>query len=141
LADAYGTLFLQENTVIIVGIGAKYQQAMKHRLETLGDVLTLEKVEKKVIGDSMARPNRVLGVVDEMVPEHFAFYAQNDLLKEVDEPIPMYDNLPLRELVSQERESDALKWLENLEDNVFRQVQHQFEKAEVTADNNTLRRE
>lgn len=141
LADAYGTLFLQENTLIFVGIEAKYQQAMKHRLESLGDVLTLEKEEKKVIGDSMARPNSVLVVLDEMVPEHFAFYAQNDLLKEVDEPIPMYDNLSLRELVSQGRESDALKWLENLEYNVFRQVQQQFEEAEVTADFNTLRRE
>ena len=132
---------MQENTLIFVGIEAKYQQVMKQRLESLGDVLTLEKEEKKVIGDSMARPNSVLVVLDEMVPEHFAFYAQNDLLKEVDEPIPMYDNLSLRELVSRGRESDVLKWLENLEYNVFRQVQQQFEEAEVTADFNTLRRE
>src|SRR5699024_1904956 len=93
LADAYGTLFLQENTLIFVGIEAKYQQAMKHRLESLGDVLTLEKEETKVIGDS------------------------------------------------QGRESDSIKWLENLEYNVFNQVQQQFEEAEVTADFNTLRRE
>src|SRR5699024_11650603 len=77
----------------------------------------------------------------EIVTKHFSFYAKDDLLKEVDEPIPMYDNLSLRELVSQGRESDALKWLENLEYNVFRQVQQQFEEAEVTADFNTLRRE
>src|SRR5690625_7386496 len=89
----------------------------------------------------MARPNSVLVVLDEMVPEHFAFYAQNDLLKEVDEPIPMYDNLSLRELDSQGRESDALKWLENLENNVFRQVQQQFEDAEVNDDFNTILRE
>src|SRR5699024_11351353 len=101
-------------------------------IELLEDVITLKKEEKKVIGDSNARPNSVLDDLDEMMPEHFAFYAQDDLLKEVDEPIPMYDNLSLRELVSQGRESDALKWLENLVYNVFRQVQQQFEEAEVT---------
>src|SRR5699024_4082297 len=118
-----------------------YQQAKKHRLESLGDVLTLEKEEKQVIGDSMARLNSVLVVLDEMVPAHSAFYALNDLLKEADEPISMYDHLSFRHIASQGRISAALKWLENLEYNVFRQVQQQFEEAEVTADFNTLRRE
>src|SRR5699024_1485941 len=46
LADAYGTLFLQENTLIFVGIEEKYQQAMKHRLESLGRVNIGKRREK-----------------------------------------------------------------------------------------------
>src|SRR5699024_9643477 len=41
LADAYGNLFLQDDTLIFVGIEEKQQQNMKARLEKLEDALEL----------------------------------------------------------------------------------------------------
>lgn len=141
LADVYGNLFLQNNTLIYVGIEEDKQQAMKQRLLGMEDNLILEKEEKKVIGSYPSKPNNILVMIDEMIPDYFTFYAQNNLMKEIDEPIPMYEHKTLRELIQIGHVDPALEWLKNLEFNVYRQVINQYNKVEITADFNSVRRE
>src|SRR5690625_5227015 len=141
LADVYGTLFLQNNTLIYVGIEENKQQEMKQRLLGMKDNLLLEKEEMKVIVSYPSKPNNVLVMINEMIPDYFTFYAQNNLMKELDEPIPMYDHKTLRELIQLGHDTLALEWLKNLEFNVYRQVINQYDEVEVTADFNSLRRE
>src|SRR5690625_142298 len=141
LADVYGNLFLQKNTLIYVGIEQDKQQQMKELLQQVEHDVVLEKEEEKVIGSYPSKPNNILVMVDEMIPDYFTFYAQNNLQKEIDEPIPMYNNKTLRELVQFGQVDSALEWLKNLEFNVYRQVINQYDEVEVTADFNTIRRE
>ena len=140
LADAYGNLFLQDETLIYVGIEKEKQQEIKERLLKVEHALTLEKEEDKVIGSYSAKPSSVLVIFDEMIPDYFTFYAQNNLLKEIDEPIPMFENKSIRELMENGQEDMAAQWLKNLEFNVYRQVTNQFDEVEVTADFNSVRR-
>src|SRR5690625_3544234 len=118
LADVYGNLFLQKNTLIYVGIEQDKQQQMKELLQQVEHDVVLEKEEEKVIGSYPSKPNNILVMVDEMIPDYFTFYAQNNLQKEIDEPIPMYNNKTLRELVQFGQVDSALEWLKNLEFNV-----------------------
>lgn len=140
LADAYGNLFLQDDTLIFVGIDESEQQRMKTRLEELGDDLELTSEDKKVIGHYPAKPSSVLVIMSEMAPEYFTFYAQNDLLREMDAPIQMYGGKSIRDLMAIGEVDEAEAWLKDLEFSVYRQVMQQFEEVEVTADFNTLRR-
>ncbi len=141
LGDVFGNLFLQDKTLVYVGIEKDKQQEMKERLKSLGDLLVLENEAEKVIDRFPSKPNNVLVMVDEYIPEYFTFYAQNNILKEIDEPIPLFDNKTLRELIKTKNDKKAIEWLKNLEFNVYRQVTHQFEDVEVTADFNTIRKE
>src|SRR5699024_11109214 len=71
LADAYGNLFLQNDTLIFVGIEEDRQQAMKELLVKIDHALVLEKEEKKVIGNYSSKPNSVLVILDEIVQDYF----------------------------------------------------------------------
>src|SRR5699024_3232991 len=115
LADAYGNLFLQDDTLIFVGIDEKEQQRMKRRLGVIADALELTSEDKKVIGHYPAKPSSVLVIMSEMAPEYFTFYAQNDLLREMDAPIQMYDGRSIRELMKEGRADEAEEWLKDLE--------------------------
>src|SRR5690625_2588166 len=141
LGDVYGNLFLQDDILVFVGIEKDKQQEMKQRLQQLDEFLTLEKEDEKVIDRFPSKPNNVLVMVDEYVPEYFTFYAQNNIMKESDEPILLFNHRTLRELMETSEHKKAIEWLKNLEFNVYRQVTHQFEEVEVTADFNTIRRE
>src|SRR5690625_4265895 len=119
LADVYSNLFLQENNLIYVGIEADKQQEMKELLQEVEQHVILDHEGEKVIGSYPSKPNNILVMVDELIPDYFTFYAQNNVQTEIDEPIPMYDNKTLRELIEMGRIDSALEWLKNLEFNLY----------------------
>ncbi|THE13448.1 hypothetical protein E1I69_07485 [Bacillus timonensis] len=75
------------------------------------------------------------------VPEYFAIIAQNKWNLQVDEPIPMFDNLSLRQLVEKGKEDLAEVWLKQSEYASYLLVYQQYGNVEITADFNTVRRE
>src|SRR5699024_2018410 len=62
------------------------------------------------------------------------------LIHNLDEGIPMFDDLSLREMIQEGRVDEVDTWLKQSEYNIYRIVLEQFEEVKVTADFNTVRK-
>ena len=75
------------------------------------------------------------------VPEYFILFAQSNWGLDIDHPIPMFDNLSLRDLVESNKKDLAEVWLKQSEYNLYKLVYKQYGNVKNTADFNTVRRE
>ena len=75
------------------------------------------------------------------VPEYFILFAQSNWGLDIDHPIPMFENLSLRDLVESNKKDLAEVWLKQSEYNLYKLVYKQYGNVKNTADFNTVRRE
>jgi hypothetical protein len=142
LAENLGTISLKENLLQFDCYDKDILEQFKQKANKLGTALVLinEKVQSHIIPFQVEVKNMAVQF-SENVPKYFALYAQTDLNLEIDQPIPKYDQLSLREMVENDRVDDAETWLKQQEYNLYQLVKDQFGSVEKTADFNTVRKE
>lgn len=141
LADVFGSLRVTANDtrLVVETMQEASVKEMKARLRELGNKLVLMDEAEEKIGTTVAETYNVMVSLDPSIPKYFALYAQNDLVKEITEPIPMFDNRSIRDLVAAGEEEKAETWLRHAEFSLYKQVLNQEETVEVTADFNGVR--
>lgn len=100
-----------------------------------------ESQEEKLTLPIQAEVKQIFIMVKKDVPEYFTLFAQQLWTFEQNEPIPMYDNLSLRELVEKGKGDKAELWLKQSEYQLYLMLYKQYGKVEVTADFNTVRKQ
>ena len=78
--------------------------------------------------------------IEKGVPEYFILFAQSNWGLDIDQPIPMFDNLSLRDLVESNKKDLAEVWLKHSEYNLYKLVYKQYGNVKNTADFNTVKK-
>ena len=73
------------------------------------------------------------------MPKCFQVHAEYDAASEIEQPIPMYDGMTLRELASLNEMEKVEVWLRNEEYIQYKRVQARVGEVEVTANFNGVR--
>ena len=143
LADVFGSIIVSDKDTRLTfqTMHPEKVDQLKERLQPIQKAITLVEDTSSVIGKFQIQVHNVLVSMDDDMPAYFAMYAQNDILQDVDSPIPVLNNLSIRECVNQGKQDIVDTWLKNAEHNLYKQILERFNTVEVTADFNTIRKE
>lgn len=141
LADVFGTVKVTNHgkTLTFETMQEAHKEQMKKRFTALGNKLTLLDETASLIGTTSKETYNTMVSMDDDIPQYFALFAQDDLFKEAEQPLPMYDGNSLRDLHAKGETEKIEAWLKNAEFMMYKQVLAQQEKVEVTADFNSIR--
>lgn len=120
---------------------AVVSQLLKKLQRAEGSLRLIDDQEERIKIPMQVQVQQKAAHLEKGVPEYFALYAQYELTAELDQPIPKYDHLSLRDLVENGKKEIAEVWLKQSEYNMYKIVFEQYELVEVTADFNTARKE
>ncbi|WP_082883863.1 YecA family protein [Bacillus sp. SJS] len=138
LGDVYGTIEVRKGILSFTCIGSDHAEAFKHTMKKTGVALSyMDQSSKAITIPFHAEISNMVFHSEEASPEQFAPIAQAFLNMDLDQKIPAYDNLSLKEMCKEGREADAEHWLKNYEHNYSKQM----EDGDLTPDFNTIRRE
>jgi hypothetical protein len=142
VAEVLASLELNNNTLTFTSYSLEIvNQFLKKLARTQGSFQLVDDQEERITLPMQADVKQMTASMEKGIPEYFVLYAQSNWIATIDEPIPMYDNLSLRELVGKGKADLADLWLKQSEFNIYKIVYQQFGKVEITADFNTVRRE
>src|SRR5699024_12858878 len=87
------------------------KEQMKKRFRALGNKLTLLDETASLIGTTSKETYNTMVSMDDYIPQYFALFAQDDLFKEAEQPLPMYDGNSLRDLHAKGETEKIEAWL------------------------------
>lgn len=140
LGEVYASIVVEKDKLEVLSLDEQKVQLLKKRLKQLGNALIFKEEKKQTLAIPNVQMKNYVINMPEDTPQFFALYAQNTLIHELDEAIPMFDHLSLREMVERDRVEEVELWLKQSEYNLYRIVLDQFEEVKVTADFNTVRK-
>lgn len=142
LGEVLASLELKNKTLTFVSNSLEIVNRFLRKLQRAGGSFQLEDVQEERITLPLNAELKQISInLEKGVPEYFALFAQYNWNLEIEQPIPMYDNLSLRELVEKGKGDLAEVWLKQSEYNLYLLVHQQYGKVEITADYNTIRGE
>lgn len=142
IAEVLASMELKNNSLTFVSSSLKIvNQFLRKLYKARGAFQLIDDQEERITIPFNAEVMQLSLSLEKGVPEYFAIIAQNKWNLQIDEPIPMFGNLSLRQLVEKGKEDLAEVWLKQSEYNVYLLVYQQFGKVDITADFNTVRRE
>jgi hypothetical protein len=142
MGEVLGFLELKNNILTFVSNSLKIVNQFLRKLQKArGAFQLIDDQEERITLQLNADVKQLSFSLEKGVPEYFILISQNNWNLQIDEPIPMYGNLSLRQLVEKGKEDLAEVWLKQSEYNLYLQVYQQYGKVEITADFNTVRRE
>jgi hypothetical protein len=142
MGEVLAFLELKNNILTFVSNSLKIVNQFLRKLQKArGAFQLIDDQEERITLQLNADVKQLSFSLEKGVPEYFILISQNNWNLQIDEPIPMYGNLSLRQLVEKGKEDLAEVWLKQSEYNLYLQVYQQYGKVEITADFNTVRRE
>ena len=140
--EVLASLELRDQTLTFISTSLETVNLFLKKLQRAEGVFQLqESQEEKLTLPIQAEVKQISIMIEKDVPEYFAIFAQQLWTFEQNEPIPMYDQLSLRELVEKGKGTTAELWLKQSEYQLYLLLYKQYGKVEVTADFNTIRRQ
>jgi hypothetical protein len=134
-------LKLKNKTLTFVSSSLEIVNQFLRKLQRAGGAFQLvDAQEERINLPFNAEVKQTSIALEKGVPEYAALFAQYNWDIEIDQPIPIFDNLSLRELVKKGKEDLAEVWLKQAEYNHYLLIYRQYGKVEITADFNTVRR-
>jgi len=143
LAEVYGKLFIEKNRLKYNSLALEHVNEFKAMIQDLldrGVLIFLEEETSRFTIPFQAEIRDVMVTLDNDTPKYVALYAQNDIRFVFDRPLRQFDGLSIMELVEAGRFDDADNLLKQIEYNMYLQVKKQFDKVEITADYNSMRK-
>lgn len=135
-AEVYGTItVINHRMLVFKTMRNKKAAEMKARYNVLGDKLKHNNDTKEAAGKQTRRSISI----ETNVPKCFQVHAEYDAASEIEQPIPMYDGMTLRELASLNEMEKVEVWLRNEEYIQYKRVQARVGEVEVTANFNGVR--
>ncbi|OIJ16373.1 hypothetical protein BKP37_06315 [Anaerobacillus alkalilacustris] len=140
IGNVYGMMLLKQRTLIFTSLLRDKATEFQSLVEANIPVKLLKMEQKKINIPFQAEFKNSVIAMDKQIPSYFSIYAQNSAILNIDEPIPMFDDLSLHSLMKTGRADQADLWLKQSEYKLFKNVYEQFGEVEVTADFNTVRK-
>jgi hypothetical protein len=141
LAEAKGHLLIEDNQLTFKCYSEKVRDIFLERLKDLHlSITNIEQKTETVTIPFNAELQNTMIKLGEGTPPYAALYVQAVGLIDIDQKIPKYDHLSLRELVENNREGDAEVWLKQNEYYVYKEAEYRYEDITFTADFNTVRK-
>ena len=142
IGEVLASIELKNKTLTFVSTNLNIVNQFLRKLQKARGVFQLvDDQEERITLPINAEVQQLSLSLEKGVPEYFGTIAHNKWNLQIDEPIPMFDNLSLRQLVEKGREDLAEVWLKQSEYNLYLLVYQQYGNVEITADFNTVRRE
>src|SRR5690625_597356 len=143
LADVFGSIIVSDQDTIITFQTMHPEKVahLKERLQPINKAITLVDDTSSVIGTFQTEVHNVLVSMEDDMPAYYAMYAQNNILQDVDSPIPVLNHVSIRDCIVQGKVDIVDTWLKDAEYNLYKQILERFNSVEVTADFNTVRKE
>lgn len=142
IGEVLASMELKNKTLTFVSTNLSIvNQFLRKLLKARGAFQLVDDQEERITLPINAEVQQLSLSLEKGVPEYFAIIAQNKWNLKIDEPIPMFDNLSLRQLVKKGKGDLAEVWLKQSEYNLYLLVDQQYGNVEITADFNTVRRE
>ncbi|MEC2076054.1 YecA family protein [Metabacillus fastidiosus] len=142
-AEVLASISIKDEALTFVSFDEKHVREFEARMKDLTSILSFkdEAIDLLTLPINAQVKNMLIKIDGDNIPEYFALYVQHDLSSELDTSIPLYNNSSLRELVRIGQSGDAQTWLKQTEYNMYLRVLNQYEKVDVTADFNSVRKE
>ncbi|HLQ73621.1 MAG TPA: SEC-C metal-binding domain-containing protein [Bacillota bacterium] len=140
VADVYGQITMRNDELILKTIDQEHMTELEEMLQPIVSSMTFESDEKRIIGLSSETGKNVITSAPEDALPHFSFYAQHDLLKEIDQVQDDLNGLSVQQLMNQEKKFDVEMWLRQMEYGMYRTALARFNEVSVTMDFNSVRK-
>jgi len=142
IGEVLASIELKNKTLTFVSTNLNIVNQFLRKLQKARGVFQLvDDQEERITLPINAEVQQLSLSLEKGVPEYFGTIAHNKWNLQIDEPIPMFDHLSLRQLVEKGREDLVEVWLKQSEYNLYLLVYQQYGNVEITADFNTVRRE
>ena len=142
LGEILATVELKNKTLTFVSTKLDIvNQFLKKLIRARGAFELVDDQEERISVPLNVELRQLSVNIEKGVPEYFILFAQSNWGLDIDQPIPMFDNLSLRDLVESNKKDLAEVWLKHSEYNLYKLVYKQYGNVKNTADFNTVRRE
>lgn len=140
IADVYGNITITDNFLEFQSVDEEKTNQWKALMNNMKRDLTFVREEVNTLNFIGVQLQNTVVSMEKGTPRYYALYAQNALINELDQPIPLFNHLSVRQLVEKGRIEEAETWLKQLECNMYYSVVEQYGEPDTTADYNTVRK-